>query len=102
MARKKHSIIQKYNNRCFLCRRNGTEDPLDEHHVFFGPYRSKSEEYGLKVYLCHDRCHIFGENSVHKNADVCRKVQRTVQVYAMKYYEWDFGDFIERFGRSYL
>ena len=99
--RKKHSIIQKYKNKCFLCHRNGTEDPLDEHHVFFGPYRKKSEEYGLTVYLCRNQCHIFGENAVHNNTEVCRQLQSVVQAYAMKYYEWDYNDFIEIFGRNY-
>ena len=50
---------------CFLCGKNGSEDPLDLHHVFGGPYRKKSEKYGLVVYLCHHDCHIFGKNAVH-------------------------------------
>ena len=41
---------------CFLCGRNGADDPLDKHHIFGGAYRKKSERYGLTVYLCHDRC----------------------------------------------
>lgn len=96
------SIIQKRKTKCFICRRNGADDPLDEHHVYFGPYREKSEQYGLKVYLCHDRCHIFGKRAVHRNAEVCRRVQRAVQSYAMKYYGWGYDEFIEIFGRSYL
>lgn len=54
--------------RCFLCGRNGAQDPLDRHHIFPGPYRKKSERYGLVVYLCHNRCHIFAKTAVHNNA----------------------------------
>jgi hypothetical protein len=96
------SIIQKNPTRCFLCGKNGNADPLDEHHVFFGPFRKKSERYGAKVYLCHRGCHIFGKNSVHKNHDVCLRVQRAVQRYMMRYYDWTYEDFINIFGRSYL
>ncbi len=96
------SIIQKRGNKCFLCGRNGNGDPLDEHHVFFGPFRKSSEKYGAKVYLCHDRCHIFGDESVHKNHKVCREVQRVVQRFMMRYYDWTYDDFINLFGRSYL
>ena len=42
-------------HECWLCGRNGSVDPLDKHHIFGGPYRKKSEKYGLVVYLCHDR-----------------------------------------------
>ena len=97
------SIIQKHRDRCYLCGRPGTwNDPLDEHHVFFGPNRRKSEKYGLKVYLHHSACHIFGENAVHNNADNCREIQSEVQEIAMEHYGWDINDFIRIFGRNYL
>ena len=34
---------------CFLCGKTGW---LEEHHVYPGPFRDKSEKYGLKVGLC--------------------------------------------------
>ena len=43
-----------YYGTCFLCGKVGL---LEEHHVFSGPYRSKSERFGLKVGLCGDSCH---------------------------------------------
>lgn len=95
------SIIQEDREHCFLCGRNASADyfGLDEHHVFFGPYRKASEKYGLKVYLCHERCHLYG---VHKYADLNRKVQREVQKKAMQHYGWSIDDFRAIFGRSYL
>ena len=97
------SIIQTNRDRCYLCGRPALyNDPLDKHHVFFGPYRKKSEKYGLTVYLHHFSCHIFGENAVHNNAEVCRDLQSEVQEIAMKHYGWTIGDFIRRFGRNYI
>ena len=95
------SIIQEDREHCFLCGRNAHADyfGLDEHHVFFGYNRKKSEKYGLKVYLCHDSCHL---NGVHKYADKNRQVQAVVQKRAMQYYGWDVDDFRAIFGRSYL
>lgn len=102
-----NSIIQPNRDRCYLCGRSalagGTSmDPLDEHHVYFGPYRKKSEEYGLKVYLHHNTCHIFGKNAVHANAAVCRELQAEVQNIAMERYGWTVDDFIAIFGRNYI
>ncbi|MBQ7534111.1 MAG: hypothetical protein IJT43_00650, partial [Stomatobaculum sp.] len=54
---------------CFLCGRNGMDDPLDTHHIFNGASRKKSEAYGLTVRLCHGRCHQNGPDSVHRNQD---------------------------------
>jgi hypothetical protein len=95
------SIIQEDREHCFLCGRNAHADyfGLDEHHVFFGPLRKKSEKYGLKVYLCHDSCHL---NGVHKYADKNRQVQKVVQKRAMQYYKWSIEDFRAIFGRSYI
>lgn len=92
------SVIQS-EKRCFLC---GRRINLDEHHVFFGKNRKLSEKYGLKVYLCHEDCHIFGKNAVHNNAEICRKLQREVQAQAMEHYNWTAEDFIRIFGKSYL
>ncbi len=87
---------------CFLCGRNGSCDPLDRHHVYSGPYRKKSEKYGLVVYLCHNRCHIFGPDAVHQNAEKMRLVQRFGQEKAMREQNWSKEDFIREFGKNYL
>lgn len=97
------SILQENKERCYLCGRRGTSvDPLDCHHVFFGPFRSKSEKYGLKVYIHHNSCHIFGENAVHRNGTLCRELQEETQKTAMTYYGWSIKDFREIFGKNYI
>lgn len=97
------SILQSSRDRCYLCGRRPTSiDPLDEHHVFFGPFRSKSEKYGLKVYLHHYACHIFGDRAVHRNADVCHELQSEVQKIAMDHYGWNIQTFVEKIGKNYI
>ena len=96
-----NSIIQKGKEKCFICGRNARADfyGLDEHHVFFGPCRKLSEKYGLKIYICHDRCHL---NGVHKNAKLDRAVKAKVQQIAMQHYGWSIEEFIKIFGKNYL
>ena len=96
------SILQKDQTKCFLCKQNANGDPLDKHHCFFGALRNKSEKYGLTVYLHHNRCHIFGENAVHKNARINRKLQAFAQKKAMQEYDWSVEDFIKEFYKNYL
>lgn len=95
------SIIQKDKTKCYLCGRNANADyfGLDEHHVFPGANRNASEQWGLKVYLCHERCHLYG---VHKSARLNRAVQRDVQAKAMRHYGWDMETWRSLFGRNYL
>lgn len=96
------SIIQKDKTKCFICKQNPCGDSLDKHHIFGGADRSKSEKYGLTVYLHHNRCHIFGENSVHANAKINRKLQAYAQKKAMQHYEWSIDEFRKIFGKNYL
>lgn len=96
------SIIQDNKNFCYLCGRNRNFEPIDEHHVFTGSNRGLSEKYGLKVYLHHYTCHIFGVNSVHQNREIADKLKREAQESAMQYYGWSERDFIKIFGRNYL
>lgn len=88
--------------RCFLCGRNGMEDPLDRHHIFGGANRKKSERYGLVVDLCHNRCHIFAPSAVHQNAKRMHQLKRYGQLKAMKEQGWSEEDFIREFGKSYI
>lgn len=88
--------------KCWLCGRNGYGDPLDRHHIFGGAFRKKSERYGLVVYLCHNRCHIFGEHAVHRDAQTMREVKEYGQRRAMSENDWSTGDFIREFGKNYL
>lgn len=96
------SIIQKDKTKCFICKQNPCGDPLDKHHVFGAALRSKSEKYGLTVYIHHDKCHIFGENAVHRNSQINRKLQAFVQKKAMQKYNWSVEDFRKEFYKNYL
>lgn len=88
---------------CFLCCKNGAEDPLDKHHAFGGiGRRMKSDRYGLYVYLCHWECHIFGKKAVHKCEESRLKVQCYCQEKAMLENGWTTEDFIREFGKNYL
>ena len=81
----------------------GGADPLDRHHIFPGTAnRKKSEKYGLVVYLCHNRCHIFGRRAVHNNATTMKQLQRYGQLKAMQEQGWTEEDFRREFGKSYL
>ena len=75
---------------------------MDKHHIFGGPYRGKSEKYGLYVYLCHNRCHIYGNMSVHQNQKTMRQLKRYGQLKAMKENGWSTDDFIREFGKNYI
>lgn len=88
--------------KCFLCGRNGNGDKLDKHHLFGGANRTKSEKYGLTVWLCHNRCHIFGKYSAHQNGEVMQYLHKYGQRKAMQEQNWTVEQFIEEFGRNYL
>lgn len=96
------SIIQTDKEHCFLCGMNTNLEPLDEHHIFGGSNRKKSEKYGLKVYLHHRKCHIFGKSSVHQNPIIMKELHAIGQIKAMEHYGWTVDEFREIFGRNYL
>lgn len=96
------SILQKNKNRCLLCKQMAGGDPLDKHHVFGGALRSKSEMYGLFVYIHHNKCHIFGKNSVHVNAEIDRQLKEYAQRKAMAHYNMTIADFREEFRKNYI
>lgn len=85
---------------CWLCGR--TNGQLDRHHIFGGPFRKKSERYGLVVDLCHDRCHIFGSEAAHQNKQTMDALHQYGQRKAMIEQGWTTEDFIREFGRNYL
>ena len=71
-------------------------------HIFGGAYRKKSEKYGLVVYLCHRRCHIFAPSAVHQSAGQMQRLKRYGQLKAMEEQRWTEEDFRREFGKSYL
>lgn len=86
---------------CWLCGRNGSQDPLDRHHIFPGAYRDKSEYYGLVVDLCHDRCHITGRNAAHRNPHTRLMLKQYGQRKVMEEQGWTVDDFRREFGKDY-
>lgn len=88
--------------KCWLCGKNGYYDHLDKHHIFGGSRRKKSEKYGLTVYLCHNECHIFGENAVHNNSETMQRLHEYGQRKAMEENGWDIEEFRRQFGKNYL
>jgi hypothetical protein len=81
---------------------NRNIEPLDEHHVFNKSEKKKSEKYGLIVYLHHRKCHIFGSESVHQNAEVNNRVKAQAQKMAMEVHGLSMEDWLKEFGRNYL
>ena len=92
----------KEGRRCWLCGRSGGTDPLDKHHIFGGAYRRKSEQYGLTVWLCHSRCHIFGKEAAHTCRKTMDELHRYGQKLAMEQQGWTKEEFMHVFGRNYL
>lgn len=98
------SILQKKDGTCYLCKElcgsGRIYRQVEEHHIFFGSgQRWKSEEDGLKVYLCAEH-HRTGPEAVHRNAAICRRVQAAGQ---RAYEETHSREaFMERYGRNYI
>ena len=89
-------------NKCFLCGRNGNGDRLERHHIFGAANRDKSEELGLVVWLCGERCHRLGRLSAHQNAEVMEYLHKYGQKKVMKEQGWTKEQFREVFGANYL
>ena len=96
------SVIQQ-EKECYICRNlYGFENTnnLQEHHILFGTAnRSKSEEYGLKVWLCVEH-HTAGEWAVHK----CRDRDIYLKKIAQRKFEETHTreEFIRTFGKSFI
>ena len=89
------SILQR-NKECYRC---GSKYFLESHHIFGASNRKLSEQYGLKVWLCHS-CHNEPPNGVHHNKETMQWLHEQGQ----KAFEKKYPDkeFIKIFGRNYL
>ena len=91
------TVLQN-EKECFVC---GTTFNLHDHHCIYGTSnRKKSEQYGLKVWLCAHH-HNMSNEGVHFNKALDMKLKTMAQ----EYYESHYGtreQFIREFGRSYL
>ena len=74
---------------------------MEEHHVFGGARRKKSEKYGLVVDLCH-ACHNEPPRGAHHNKDTALYLHQWGQRKAMLEQGWSTYDFIREFGKNYL
>lgn len=94
------SIVQRDESRCYLCGRNGNGDPLETHHIMFGPYRAKADKDGLTVKLCGARCHRLGPDSAHQNRQTNTKLKQDAQRAFEQTHSRE--EWLERYGRNYL
>ena len=88
-----------YYGTCFLC---GKEGLLEEHHVFGGPLRDKSEKYGLKVGLCGDSCHRLGKKAAHQCRETSDALKQFWQIKYMMSHKSSVSDFRKEFYKNYL
>lgn len=89
------SIIQK-TKKCWVC----GSTSVHEHHIFFGSAnRKKSEQYGMKVWLC-PRHHNMSNQGVHFDKQLDLYLKRYAQLEFEKTHTRE--EFIEVFGKSYL
>lgn len=91
------SIMNTYKGTCWLC---GTEGFTEEHHLFGGANRKRSEHYGLKVDLC-PSCHRLGKHAAHTDPAVALKLHQAGQ----RAFECVHGprkEFMRIFGKNYL
>ena len=95
-------VKRELAHECWLCGRNGCGDPLDKHHIFGGGNRKKSEQYGLFVFLCHNRCRLSGPEAVHRNPETAQRLHEYGQRLVMEEQGWSVEDFRLEFGRNYL
>ena len=98
MAKKLWSVFTKDMTHCYF---TGTPS-CHRHHIFYGPYRKKSEQYGfispIAYYL-----HEHETDSVHENPNHGLDLQ--LKQMAQRYWEEHYGtreEFIQTFGKNRL
>lgn len=92
----------KTSRTCYLCELAGDHSiklELQEHHVFGGPNRKHSEEYGLKVYLCPE-CHLYGRHAAHRS----KYTALLLHIHGQRAFEQGHTreEFVRIFGRNYI
>lgn len=88
-------ISLKNDRNCFIC---GAVNGIEEHHIFGGSNRKKSDKEGLTVDLCFN-CHRTGRNAVHVDSEKAMELKKLGQrVYEQAY---EKGSFLKEFGKNY-
>lgn len=91
------SILSK-EKCCYIC---GTTQNLHLHHVFRGPFRKKSEQYGLTCFLCFD--HHVGNHGVHTTPEGQARWKKLKAIGQKRFEELYSHDlFMKEFKRNYL
>ncbi len=102
---KKHkkSILKTRKGICYLCSHlNGdySTKPTEEHHILYGGgRREKSEEEGVKVYLCVDH-HREGQQAVHRSRETRELLCRIAQEEYERTHTHD--EWMQIAGKNYL
>lgn len=89
------SIIQK-EKQCLVCH---VTVGLHKHHVFYGPNRSVSDQYGLTVWLC-GRHHNMSSQGVHYDHELDLQIKALAQEAFERTHSRD--EFLQLIGRNYL
>ena len=87
------SILQPTEHECWV---TGCPTDLDVHHIYHGPRRKASDEWGCWVYLRHD---------IHMGLHSCNtKLDNGLKRLCQERFEKLYGHekFMEVFGKSYL
>jgi hypothetical protein len=71
------------------------------HEVFYGPYRQKSIEDGLVIFL-RPEMHNMGDYGIHKNREFDLYAKRRGQKAWMKLNGKTVDEFRQRYGKNYL
>lgn len=91
------SVLQD-KKECYVCK--ATQN-LHSHHIFYGTAnRKKSEQYGMKVWLCGTH-HNLSNEGVHFNKKLDLQLKKLGQMYMITH-GMTLDYFIREFGRSWL
>lgn len=91
-----HRSIMSNERKCYVC---GMTQGLHVHHVFFGPNRKNSDQWGCWVYLC-ARHHNMSNEGVHFNKHLDNYIKAQTQEKFESLYGHD--EFMRIFGRNWL
>ena len=94
----KSIILGDRKGRCYICHRVCI---TENHHIFFGINRKRSDADGMTVHLCHN-CHNEPPDGVHFNRMRDMWLKKHAQGTWMRHYGKTVEDFIQSYGRNYL
>lgn len=81
------------------CKRCGKTYGVEEHHIFGGANRKRSDRDGLTIDLC-GHCHRTSKDSAHASGEYTCYLHKLGQTVYEDYY--GEGSFLPEYGRNYL